>query len=48
MTESEYFQSEKFKEDFRKKVERDTWEKVYQWSTQMKIITYLNIGKMEL
>ena len=27
MTESEYFKSEKFKEDFRKKVEEDTWEK---------------------
>ena len=27
MTESEYFQSEKFREDFRKKVEEDTWEK---------------------
>ena len=27
MTESEYFKSNKFKEDFRKKVEEDTWEK---------------------
>lgn len=27
MTESEYFKSDKFKEDFRKKVEEDTWEK---------------------
>ena len=27
MTESEYFQSEKFREDFRKKVEEDTWGK---------------------
>ena len=27
MKESEYFQSEKFKEDFRKKVEQDTQEK---------------------
>ena len=27
MTESEYFKSEQFKEDFRKKVEQDTWEK---------------------
>ena len=27
MKESDYFQSEKFKEDFRKKVEQDTWEK---------------------
>ena len=27
MTESEYFKSDKFKEDFRKKVEQDTWEK---------------------
>ena len=27
MTEEEYFKSEKFKEDFRKKVEEDTWEK---------------------
>ena len=27
MTESEYFKSNKFKEDFRKKVEEDTWGK---------------------
>lgn len=27
MTESEYLKSNKFKEDFRKKVEEDTWEK---------------------
>ena len=27
MKESEYFKSDKFKEDFRKKVEEDTWEK---------------------
>ena len=27
MIESEYFKSNKFKEDFRKKVEEDTWEK---------------------
>ncbi len=27
MTESEYFKSNKFKEDFRKKVEKETWEK---------------------
>lgn len=27
MAESEYFKSNKFKEDFRKKVEEDTWEK---------------------
>ena len=27
MTESEYLKSEQFKEDFRKKVEEDTWEK---------------------
>ena len=27
MTESEYFKSEKFQEDFRKKVEEDIWEK---------------------
>ena len=27
MTESEYFKSNKFKEDFLKKVEEDTWEK---------------------
>jgi hypothetical protein len=27
MTESEYFKSDKFREDFRKKVEEDTWEK---------------------
>ena len=27
MKESEYFKSNKFKEDFRKKVEEDTWEK---------------------
>lgn len=27
MTEEEYFKSNKFKEDFRKKVEEDTWEK---------------------
>lgn len=27
MTESEYLKSEKFQEDFRKKVEQDTWEK---------------------
>jgi hypothetical protein len=27
MTESEYFKSEKFRKDFRKKVEQDTWEK---------------------
>lgn len=27
MKESEYFQSEEFKENFRKKVEQETWEK---------------------
>lgn len=25
MTEEEYFKSDKFKEDFRKQVEKDTW-----------------------
>ena len=27
MEESEYFKSEKFKEDFRKTVEKETWDK---------------------
>jgi hypothetical protein len=27
MKESEYLKSEQFKEDFRKKIEEDTWEK---------------------
>ncbi len=27
MKESEYFKSEKFKEDFRKTIEKETWDK---------------------